>query len=48
MARAEGVLLDTGDSFPSLTFETVDHGQVHIDESFSRGYGVVLIYRGHW
>mgnify|MGYP006275733631 FL=1 len=48
MARAKGPLLDTGDRFPSLRFETVEHGQALIDEDFYRGYGVVLIYRGHW
>ncbi|MFO7885333.1 MAG: hypothetical protein R6U68_10955 [Desulfobacteraceae bacterium] len=48
MARAQGVFLDTGDRFPSMTFETVEHGQVRIDEDFTRGYGVVLIYRGQW
>lgn len=48
MARADGALPDTGDRFPSLTVETVAHGQVRIDEHFTRCYGVVLIYRGHW
>ncbi|MCF8109507.1 MAG: hypothetical protein K9J81_11025 [Desulfohalobiaceae bacterium] len=48
MAKADGPLLDTGDRFPSLTVETVAHGRVRIDEHFTRGYGVVLIYRGHW
>lgn len=48
MARAEGPLLDTGDRFPSLSFDTVEHGQAQVDEDFCRDYGVVLIYRGHW
>jgi len=48
MARADSALLDTGDRFPDLAFETVNHGRVHIDRHFSQGYGVVLIYRGHW
>ena len=48
MARADGPLLDTGDRFPTLTVETIAHGRFQIDEHFSRGYEVVLIYRGHW
>jgi hypothetical protein len=48
MARREDGLLDSGDPFPEMAFETVAHGRVRIDESFTRGYGVVLIYRGHW
>ena len=48
MARAEGTLLDTGERFPNLSFQTVEHGQVQIDDNFFQGYGVVLIYRGHW
>jgi hypothetical protein len=48
MARQEGVLLDSGDRFPEMAFETVAHGRVRIDENFFRGYGVVLVYRGHW
>lgn len=48
MARQEGVLLDSGDLFPEMAFETVAHGRVPIDENFARGYGVVLLYRGHW
>jgi len=48
MAGAEGVLLDTGNRFPELAFETVNHGGVRIDRDFTRGYGVVLVYRGHW
>lgn len=48
MARAQTAFLDTGDRFPDMTLETVGHGQVGIDEDFTRGYGVVLIYRGNW
>ena len=48
MARVEGKLLDTGEPFPGLSFDTVEHGQVQIDDHFSQGYSVVLIYRGHW
>jgi len=48
MAWQEDVLLDSGDRFPEMVFETVTHGRVSIDENFARGYGVVLLYRGHW
>ncbi len=48
MARQEGILLDSGDQFPEMSFETVAHGQMRIDEHFIRGYGVVFVYRGHW
>ena len=48
MALAPGTFLDTGDKFPAMSLETVDHGQVRIDDDFIRGYGVVLIYRGNW
>ena len=32
MARAEGTLLDTGEQYPNLTFQTVEHGQVQIGD----------------
>ena len=48
MARASGFLLDSGDSFPALAFDTVKHGRVTLPDGFGDGWGVFLVYRGHW
>lgn len=48
MARASGSLLDTGDTFPTLEFETVTHGRIALPDAFRGGWGVFLAYRAHW
>ena len=40
--------LQQGDRFPSMTFELVGGGQVHIPEDMTGRYMAVLFYRGHW
>ncbi len=40
--------LDTGDTFPDLTLRDLDDSDVTIPEVFGDGWGVVLMYRGHW
>lgn len=40
--------LDSGDRFPELTLSDLDDEQVTIPDVFSDGWGVVLVYRGHW
>jgi hypothetical protein len=40
--------LQQGDRFPSLTFETVNGGQIRIPEGMPGRYAAVLFYRGHW
>ena len=40
--------LDSGDKFPELTLSDLDDEQVTIPDVFGDGWGVVLVYRGHW
>lgn len=40
--------LDSNDSFPKLSMQTVDQGPVRLPDFMAGGYGVLLIYRGHW
>ena len=47
MAR-KGDVLDTGSAFPEMRWSLVEGGTLDIPEDLSPGYGVVLIYRGHW
>ncbi len=48
MARAGTRILDSGEPFPTLTMETVANGRLSIPEAFADGWGVLLLYRGHW
>ena len=48
MLKREHPWLDTNDSFPDLTLNTVNHGTLHLPACLSGGYGVLLIYRGQW
>jgi hypothetical protein len=48
MARAGSRILDAGETFPTLTVETVAHGRLSVPEAFSGGWGVFLAYRAHW
>ncbi|MBI4638842.1 MAG: hypothetical protein HY727_21105 [Candidatus Rokubacteria bacterium] len=48
MARASAFILDSGDTFPALGFETVAHGRVALPDGFGDGWGVFLAYRAHW
>jgi hypothetical protein len=48
VAREGSVILDSGDKFPRLSLDTVDHGRISLPEGFGDGWGVLLIYRAHW
>ncbi|MCF8105129.1 MAG: hypothetical protein K9K64_06575 [Desulfohalobiaceae bacterium] len=48
MLKREHPWLDTNDSFPDLSLETVGQGTMHLPGYLSGGYGVFLVYRGHW
>ena len=48
MAREGSFILDSGDTFPALTLETINHGRVRLPDAFGDGWGVLLIYRAHW
>jgi hypothetical protein len=48
MARAGTTILDSGDPLPSISLETVRNERVWVPEVFREGWGVFLLYRGHW
>lgn len=48
MARVGSAILDSGDRFPALAFDTVKHGRISLPEAFGPGWGVFLGYRAHW
>jgi len=48
MARAGQHILDSGERFPILEFDTVNHGRVSLPKAFEGGWGVFLAYRAHW
>ncbi|MBI1893934.1 MAG: hypothetical protein HYS14_07485 [Candidatus Rokubacteria bacterium] len=47
MTREGTFILDSGDRFPTFSFNTVNHGQLALPDAFGEGWGVFLIYRGH-
>ena len=40
--------LDSGYTFPEITLSDLNDEQVTIPDVFGDGWGVVLVYRGHW
>ncbi len=48
MTRRGTVILDSGDKFPTLAMETVQHGHLRLPDAFGDGWGVFLVYRAHW
>ena len=48
MAREGTFILDSGDRFPALSMETVNHGRLTLPDVFGDGWGVFLVYRAHW
>ena len=48
MAREGTEILDTGDEFPSLSFDTVADGALSVPGAFGDDWGVLLFYRAHW
>lgn len=47
MPRA-GTPLDSGEALPRLTVSTLDHGELVLPDHFGDGYGLLIVYRGHW
>ena len=48
MARIGNKILDSGDAFPNLTFNTIDGGQIQTATRLKGSWNVVLFYRGFW
>jgi hypothetical protein len=48
MAKAGNVWLDAGDAFPEMDMALVSGETCLLPGSTGAGYGVVLLYRGHW
>ena len=40
--------LEKGDTFPTLTVDTVNDGTIRIPQDLGDSWGVILVYRGHW
>lgn len=47
MARI-GFGLDTKDTFPAMNIQHISGEAIQLPECTGDGYGVFLIYRGHW
>ncbi len=48
MGKEVSMRLNNGDLFPSVSGPTVVGGSLTIPEDLSKGWNVVLFYRGHW
>lgn len=48
MSRSNCILLDTGDHFPEIEFNTVDGGSLTIPRDFGERWNILFFYRGHW
>ena len=48
MARVSSAYLDTDDIFPDLELQLTSGEKLELPEGMGGGYGVFLIYRGHW
>ncbi len=48
MARMNKTILDANDRFPELRLRTVEGAELVLPRDLGPGYGVVLLYRGHW
>ena len=48
MARTGSAFLDTNDLFPPLELQLLSGEKLKLPEGTGKGYGLVLIYRGHW
>jgi hypothetical protein len=48
MTRAGTKILDSADTLPTLSIETVGHGRLPVPDHFGQGWGVFLLYRAHW
>ena len=48
MARELGPLLDSGDVFPMIEFQTVAGKQLRLPADVAEKWTVLLFYRGDW
>ncbi len=48
MARENVALLDTGDLFPGIEFDTVSGDRVVLPDAFGGKWSLFLVYRGSW
>lgn len=48
MSHAGGRILDTGNLFPEMTFDTTGGALVRLPHDFWAGWTILLFYRGHW
>ncbi len=48
MAQLDTHRLDTGDTFPGLTFNLLDGNRVTLPEYGSGSWRILLVYRGNW
>jgi hypothetical protein len=48
MAKEEPTFLDVNDAFPPLDVPLISGETVRLPEATGEGYGIVLLYRGHW
>lgn len=48
MARKGETLLDVNDLFPTLHLRSTDNEDLLLPQAMGPGYGVLLLYRGHW
>ena len=48
MTRAGIKVLDSGETLPTLSMDTVAHGRLIVPDHFGQGWGVLLLYRAHW
>ncbi len=48
MARENDRMLDTGDFFPEMEFDTVSGEKIVLPRDFGQRWNVLLFYWGHW
>lgn len=48
MSKADQFILDNNDIFPDLKLTLIHNTKSSVYEILGHGYGVVLLYRGHW
>lgn len=48
MSFTEKTRLDTGDTFPEMSFKSITGYSFELPSEFAGSWGVVLLYRGGW
>ena len=48
MPREPGAILDYKDPFPRMEIDATDGNRLALPDYFAGGWGVLLVYRGHW